>query len=282
SQMCRVCRAESDCQVDIFAPSETALVPEHKPEPCLAQMLMLCSGCEVTRSDGMPQFVCIDCAAATRNAHRLRRQYQDSHMYFTEALRIRKDFDIAMKDLDDFNWKLEDNNDALMIPKQEVAAPDPEDLGSPYAGSPEATSGFESYSLSNPEFSIGTSHSDDSRRFQTRALRKRKTPIDDQKQFAKKKQLTLTQKETKEKRPQMYQCKSCPRSYEYKCSLEIHERTHNGDRPYKCHLCPKAFKQLGHLKTHNLLHTKELPFKCSLCNKKCRQKIELKKHMAFH
>ncbi|XP_001957409.2 uncharacterized protein LOC6502839 [Drosophila ananassae] len=202
--MCRVCRAESDCQVDIFAPSaKTALLPEHKPEPCLAQMLMLCSGCEVTRSDGMPQFVCLDCAAATRNAHRLRRQYQDSHMYFTEALRIQKDFDIAMKDFDDFNWKLEDKNE--MIPKQEVEDPDPEDLDSPYAGSPEATSGFESSSVSNPEYSIRTSHSDDSRRSQTSALRKSKTPRDDQKQFAKKKQLTLTQKEVKEKRPQMYQ-----------------------------------------------------------------------------
>ncbi|XP_064093121.1 longitudinals lacking protein, isoforms H/M/V-like isoform X22 [Macrobrachium nipponense] len=47
-----------------------------------------------------------------------------------------------------------------------------------------------------------------------------------------------------------YQCPLCPKSYDYKVSLDIHVRTHTGDTPFGCPHCSIRLKDRSNLRRH--------------------------------
>jgi uncharacterized Zn-finger protein len=49
-------------------------------------------------------------------------------------------------------------------------------------------------------------------------------------------------------------CEICQRSYSSASALQIHFRTHTGERPFKCSVCGKAFTTRGNLKVHTETH----------------------------
>ncbi|XP_062842679.1 zinc finger protein 135-like [Trichomycterus rosablanca] len=80
-------------------------------------------------------------------------------------------------------------------------------------------------------------------------------------------------------RPRPYRCDLCEKSYSYAQVLEVHRRTHTGERPYQCRFCGKRFNQKGHCKDHEKIHTGEKPFSCSICGKRFIHSSQVKKHI---
>ncbi|XP_078511701.1 uncharacterized protein LOC144770807 isoform X2 [Lissotriton helveticus] len=57
------------------------------------------------------------------------------------------------------------------------------------------------------------------------------------------------------KRP--YRCRKCPKRFNHKSNLVVHQRIHTGELPYPCNQCERSFRQQSnlshHLKSHALL-----------------------------
>lgn len=51
-----------------------------------------------------------------------------------------------------------------------------------------------------------------------------------------------------------HQCSVCLKHFSSASAVQIHLRTHTGDRPYKCSVCSKAFTTKGNLKVHMGTH----------------------------
>lgn len=64
--------------------------------------------------------------------------------------------------------------------------------------------------------------------------------------------------------------------------LQIHTKTHEGEKCYKCELCPYASISQRHLESHMLVHTDQKPFQCSQCDQAFRQKQLLKRHINLY
>jgi len=54
--------------------------------------------------------------------------------------------------------------------------------------------------------------------------------------------------------PARFSCPVCAKPFASASALEIHSRTHSGDRPFVCHVCSKAFTTKGNLKVHMSTH----------------------------
>ena len=79
-----------------------------------------------------------------------------------------------------------------------------------------------------------------------------------------------------------HMCAYCGNTYATPHQVEIHTRTHTGEKPHKCDVCPMAYTSLVGLKNHAKKHTGEPDNYCSYCDKKFWRKYELDLHERTH
>ncbi|ELU11409.1 hypothetical protein CAPTEDRAFT_105408, partial [Capitella teleta] len=82
------------------------------------------------------------------------------------------------------------------------------------------------------------------------------------------------------------QCAICHRILSCKSALQMHYRTHTGERPFRCKICGRAFTTKGNLKTHMGVHRAKPPLRmmhqCPVCHKQFTNSLVLQQHIRMH
>ena len=79
-----------------------------------------------------------------------------------------------------------------------------------------------------------------------------------------------------------YLCALCGKELKTAKGLEIHNRSHTGEKPYTCEVCGKCFACETLLRTHNVTHTGERKYTCDQCGKSFTQRSTLVVHKRYH
>ncbi|XP_055993186.1 zinc finger protein 782-like [Sorex fumeus] len=77
-------------------------------------------------------------------------------------------------------------------------------------------------------------------------------------------------------------CDHCPKAFFYKSQLDIHRRSHTGERPFRCATCGRGFMQPSDLRVHQRIHNNQRPYSCGICGATFTHQSTLTGHTRMH
>ncbi|XP_076148761.1 zinc finger and BTB domain-containing protein 49 isoform X3 [Alosa pseudoharengus] len=86
----------------------------------------------------------------------------------------------------------------------------------------------------------------------------------------------------RQSRNRNYCCEICRKAFKHPSNLELHKRSHTGEKPFQCNICGKHFSQSGNLQTHLRRHSGEKPYICELCGKSFAASGDVQRHIVIH
>ncbi|KAM6919164.1 uncharacterized protein FYW49_008676 [Xenentodon cancila] len=77
-------------------------------------------------------------------------------------------------------------------------------------------------------------------------------------------------------------CKFCGKTFRRRVELEVHTRTHTGEKPFGCRVCGKCFSRKSNMEIHMRTHTGEKPHRCDVCGKCFNITSSMIRHLRTH
>ncbi|XP_041376519.1 uncharacterized protein LOC121388997 [Gigantopelta aegis] len=76
-----------------------------------------------------------------------------------------------------------------------------------------------------------------------------------------------------------FTCPFCEHTAARKAMIQLHIRTHTGEKPFTCNVCQYSTGDHNSMRKHRMRHTGQRQYKCKYCSYSCIQAISLKSHL---
>ncbi|EDW95758.1 uncharacterized protein Dyak_GE25465, isoform A [Drosophila yakuba] len=255
----------------------------------LLEQLKLITGVELTRNQGLPEFVCERCFSELDLAIKFRERCIFSQKYLLEIRKKSRVQSIVHIDLSP------EPLDEQMIDADQLKTDDDEEFVC-YQGTeeedPQNLEEFQPVDDPAPASVIAAAEAahqmDQQEQHMERAAKRRRnfficdecgTLFHDEYLYNE----HLNGHQDRREMNQFFPCSECPETFKKKALLKLHRaQCHSSQRKFKCAICNEVFSALGAKLRHDKAHENERPYPCLECGMIFSSVSELQNHCLTH